>query len=103
MPGQSGQRTCRTEQRNAPSWGYVVPQDTRKGVRRSDPWPPVPTFVASSESVPRGRPGGSVRGSPGQKSGAFVLMRASQPAIQLVRALVTAAGPCAELRGGQPL
>src|SRR3954451_1588162 len=45
---------------------------TPKGVHRLDPWPPVPTFVASSEPVPRGRPGESVREAPEHPSGAFV-------------------------------
>src|SRR5205823_5721316 len=38
--------------------GTLYRRTPAPGVRRSDPWPPVPTFVATSESVPRGRPGG---------------------------------------------
>ena len=46
-----------------------LPIRTPQGVRRLDPWPPVPTFVASSEPVPRGRPGESVRETPGRYPG----------------------------------
>src|SRR4051794_31712095 len=51
----------------------------RKVSCRLDPWPPVPTFVASSEPVPRGRPGESVREAPESSPGLSCVRGPSGP------------------------